>query len=184
MTLLPLELPPTDKSQGKTLYVVHDTPPAGDDGIPTFAEVNAALFAGCYFYGDLDLAVTQNTGEGPRKACATIVQTEEGNTNFPAIEVQYSYKAQLLGTPGSEGNELYEALEPGTEVTMSVFYALDGRLPEIPDGAIGDVVRVKCLRRRKTRTGDGEFDQHSITQLLIPQGGDFVVEDHEFNDES
>lgn len=180
MTLLPLELPPTDKSQGNTLYVVHSTPPAASTGIPTGDEVNAELFAGCYFYGDLELAVTQNTGEGPRKACARTVQTEEGNTNFPAVEVQYSYKAQLLGTPGSEGNELYEALEPGTEVTLSVFYAIDGRTPEIPNNAIGDVVLMKCLRRRKSRTGDGEFDQHSIKQMLIPVGGDFIVEDNKF----
>lgn len=179
MTLLPL--PETDKSQGNTIYVVHATPPAAADGIPTFTEVNAALFAGCYFYGDPSFAVNQNTGEGPRKACSTLVETEEGNTNFPAIEVQYSYKAQRLGTPGAEGNELYEALEPGTEVTISVFYAIDGRSPAIPDPSIGDVLKVKPLRRRKTRTGDGEFDRHSITQTLLPVGGDFVVEDHEFS---
>lgn len=180
MTLLPTEMPPTDKSQGNTLYVVHATPPAATTGIPTRTEANAALRAGCYFYGDLELAVTQNTGEGPRKSCARVVQTEEGNTNFPAIEVQYSYKAQLLGTPGSVGNELYEALEPGTTITLDAFYAVDGRATAVPANAVGDVVQMKCLRRRKSRTGDGEFDQHSIKQMLIPVGGDFIAEDHVF----
>lgn len=181
MTLLPLEMPPTDKSQGNTLYTVMAEPaPAATNGIPTLAEENDAVRAGCFFYGDPTLAVNQNTGEGPRKSCAKVVPTEEGNTNFPGIEVQYSYKAQELGTPGHPGNVLYETLVPGEEITLSAFYALDGRIEEIPEDAVGDVVKMKCMRRRKTRTGDGEFDQHSVTQMLLPVGGDFVVEDHVF----
>lgn len=178
MTLLPM--PPTVKSQGNTLYVIHTTPPAAGTGIPTTVEVNAALNAGCYIYGDLDLAVTENTGEGPRKACARVVQTEAGNTNFPPIEVQYSYVPQELGTPGSDGNELYEALEPESTVTLSVFYGINGRTENIAVGDVGDVIEATVMRRRKTRTGDGEFDHHSVTQMLIPVGGDYVVEDHEF----
>jgi hypothetical protein len=171
-------MPPTVKAQGNTVYVIHTTPPAAATGIPTTVESNAAIFAGCYIYGDLDLTLTQNTGEGPRKACAKVVPTEAGNVNFPAIEVQYSYSPQDLGTPGSDGNELYEALEPGTTVTVSVLYGIDGRTPTVAVGDVADVFEAEVLRRRKTRTGDGEFDQFSVTQTLIPIGGDFIAEDH------
>lgn len=173
-----VDMPPTVKADGNKVVVFLSTPPAASTGIPTLAEVNAALFGQCHIYGSFDVTPDQATGQGPKKLCRSVVPTQFGNTTYPAVEVEYSYLPQSLGTPGSDGNELYEALVPGTTLTAAVFDGIDGDTDALTAGDICDIFEVECGKRRKGKTGDGEFDEVSVKQFLIVVGGVPIAEDH------
>ncbi|HEY9394518.1 MAG TPA: hypothetical protein VIP58_10265 [Nocardioides sp.] len=176
MTVTPM--PPTQKSLGNKLVVFLTTPPAATTGIPTVTEVNAALFAGCHIFGDFNVTPSQNTGEGPRKMCSRNSPTELGLVTFPAVDVQYSYMPQELGTPGADGNEVYEALDPDAVITAVVLAGIEGTVGAVATGDIADIYEMTVGARRKGATGDGEFDQLSTTQSLIVNGGVAIAEDH------
>ena len=172
---------PTASALASQLVIVLTTPPAASTGIPTLTEVNAGLAAQCFTYGRFNVTPSQNTGEGPRKSCRRTSPTELGLITYPAIDVQYSYLPQELGTPGHLGNKLYEALEPGTIVTVVTVDGLDAETTTaLAAGDVGDVYLVEVGARRKGSTGDGEFDKLSTTQSLVIQGGGPVAEDHAF----
>ncbi|MFE6645660.1 hypothetical protein ACFVJS_03795 [Nocardioides sp. NPDC057772] len=179
MTLLPM--PPAEKAYGNVLYKILTAAPAAASGIPTLVEVNAGLSAGLYMYGDPSLRPNQNTGEGPRRVAAKAVPTEFGTVTYPPVDVQISFKPQELGTPGADGNEAYEALEIGSEVTVVVFYGIDGRTATVPANAVGDVFLMEIGDvKGKGRTGDGEFDHLSTMLQMVVQGEGPIKEDHVF----
>ena len=60
---MPAVMPDTVKSDSNKLVVFVTTPPAASTGIPTVAEVNAAIFASLYIVGDFAVTPTQNTGK-------------------------------------------------------------------------------------------------------------------------
>lgn len=181
---MPISLPPTEKSLGRKVVVFHDTPPAAGTGIPTLVEVNAALQASLHLYTPFNVTPSQNTGEGPRKLGAKTVPQENGVVTYPAVEVQGSYLPQELGTPGAEGNELYEMLKAAEaasdKLTVSVFDGIDGDVSAIPTSAVGDVYLVEPGVIRKGSTGDGEFDHIAFMCSLVISGGEPVAIDHVF----
>lgn len=177
---MPIEMPPTSKSLGRKVVVFLEDAPAATSGIPTLAEVNAAFFASLHLYTPFNATPNQNTGQGPRKLGTDSVPTENGLVTYPPVDVEYSYMPQALGTPGGDGNELYELLEPGTKRTAVVFDDLKGDLDAIPANAVGDVLLVDPGVRRKGATGDGEFDKNSVKQSLVVAGGLPIAVDHKF----
>lgn len=181
---MPITLPQTAKALGRKVVVFLDTPPAAGTGIPTLVEVNAGLQASLHLYTPFNVTPTQNTGEGPRKLGAKTAPTENGIVTYPAVEVQFSYLPQDLGTPGADGNEVYEMMKTaeaaGDKLTAVVFDGLDGDISAVPTSAVGDVYLVEPGVIRKGSTGDGEYDQLSATTSLVIVGGEPVVEDHVF----
>lgn len=175
---MPLSLPPTAKSFARKSVIVLDTPPAAGSGIPTTVEINAALFSALHMYTPFMVVPTQNSGEGPRKLGSAYTPTELGTVNYPAVEIQYSYLPQELGTPGAVGNELYEVMVPGTRLTVVVLDDVDGEISSVAAGDVADIYLVECGVRRKGATGDGEYDHFSVSQTLIVVGGEPVAEDH------
>ena len=174
----PISLPPTSKALGRKVVVFLATPPAAPSGIPTTVEVSAAMFGSLHLYTPFNVQPAQNTGEGPRKLGVQTVPTELGLTNYPAVDLQYSYKPQDVGTPGAPGNELYELLVPGTQVTVAVLNDLPGDSSSVAAGDVADIYLMEVGVRRKGETGEGEFDQFSVMQSLIVVGGEPVAEDH------
>lgn len=174
-----LSMPPTVSALGNKVVVFLTTPPAAPTGIPTTVEVSAALFASLHLYTPFNVTPSQNTGEGPRKLGQRQVPTELGLTSYPAVEITYSYDPQALGTPGGDGNELYEALVPGDQVTVVVLDGLDGEETDsVTAGDIADIYLMECGVRRKGQTGDDEYAKFNVSQSLIVVGGQPIAEDH------
>jgi hypothetical protein len=109
---MPLANPVTKKSLGQKAVIVLTTPPAAGTGIPTLAEANAGKVLSLHFYGDFAVTPAQNTGEGPRKLGSQFTPTQLGQVNYPAVDAQYSYDPQKVGTASAAGNEALEALTP------------------------------------------------------------------------
>lgn len=179
MSITPM--PPAEKAYGNVLYKILTTAPAAASGIPTLVELNAGLSAGLYMYGDPSLRPNQNTGEGPRRVATKTVPTEFGTVTYPPVDVQISFKPQELGTPGAPGNEAYESLEIGSDVTVVPLYGIDGQTATVPAGAVGDVFQMKIGDiKGKGKTGDGEFDHLSTMLQMVVQGSGPIAEDHVF----
>lgn len=173
-----LATPPRTKALANTVVVFLTTPPASPDGIPTLTEVNAAIYAQCHLIGGFTPTAEQTTGEGPVAMCEEFGETEFGRTTYAPTEAQYFYMPQELGTPGAEGNEVYEALEPGAQVTTVILHGVAGKTDALVAGDVADVFLMEAGKRRKGQTGDGEFDKKSVTQSLRVVNGSPVVEDH------
>ena len=77
-------------------------------------------------------------------------------------------------TPNQNTDEL---LVPGTQLTVVVLDDMDGDIDAVVAGDVADIYLMECGVRRKGQTGDGEFDQFSVTQSLIVVGGEPVAED-------
>lgn len=175
---MPLVMPPKSTALGKKSVVILTAAPAAASGIPTLTEANAGVFASLHIHGDFNVTPTQNTGEGPRPLGSKFSPTQLGQTNYPATDVQYTYKPQEVATVGTDGNEVYEALVPGSRVTVLVLNDIDGEVDALTAGDIADIFLMECGVRRKGATGDGEFDYVSVTQSLVTVGGEPVAEDH------
>lgn len=169
---------PKTKALANTVVVFLTTPPVATTGIPTLTEVNAGLLAACHIFGDFNPTADQSTGESPAVMCEEYSETEFGRTTYAPVEIQYSYMPQELGTPGADGNELYEALEPGTQLTAVVLHGISGKTDALVAGDIADVFLVEAGTRRKGKTGDGDFDKKSVNQFVRVVNGSPVVEDH------
>lgn len=168
----PVALPETQTALGSSVIIVLDTPPANPK-VPTKAELNAGLFSQCHIYGSLSPQPTQNTGAAPAKACTKIEDQRLGKVTWPGFDAQYSYLPQETTTPGADGNELYEALVPETEVYVYILDGLDGEATSalVTADVVNHGFRVQVGEKREGRTGDGEFDEFSTTQTLVPKGG-------------
>lgn len=176
MTLL---MPTTVKSQGNTVLIALATPPA-NPAAPTKAELNAGEFIICHIYGDFVATPAQNVGEGPRKGCTRVVPKQFGNVTYDISDIQYSYNPQELGTPGAAGNEAFELLAPGTELYLAEGVGLDGKTDALATGDVVNLYHVETGEQRRGRTGDGEYDEFSVTQSLVMVDGaepqyDYVV---------
>lgn len=169
---MPVTTPPTQASLGNRVVAIA-TVPAAIAGQPTLAEANAALFGQCHIYGSPEAQPTQNTGASPAKLCRKTEDQRLGRVTFPSFDIQYSIIPQELGTPAAAGNEMYEALVPGTEVVVYFADGLDGE--DTSAFVTGDVLNrgflVEVGEYREGVTGDGEFDEFACTQTLVPIGG-------------
>lgn len=175
---MPLIAPPTAKALGQKAVVILADAPAAADGIPTLTEINAGIFASLHFYGDFNVTPTQDTGAGPRKMGSQVTPTQLGTITYPAVSASYSIVPQKLGTPGSPGNEVYEALVPGEQRTVVILDGLDG---EQTTGAsaddVADIYLMECGIRAKGQTGDGDYDEKQATSQMVLVGGEPLATD-------
>lgn len=168
MTVVPM--PEVANSLGNKVLVALTTPPAADE--PTLTEINAGVFITCHVYDSFNPEVSQNTGEGPRKLCKKSVPTKLGQVTYAINDIQYSYAPQNMGTPGGDGNEAIEALTPGSEVYLVEAVGVNGETAQLAAGDVVNVYHVVCGEQRRGQTGDGEFDEFSVTQSFVMANGE------------
>lgn len=160
--------PEATKAQGNISVTIVTT--IADTDAPSLAtEINAgtSVNVSCFLVGDFAVTATTNKGEAPRRNCTTQVLQQFGNTTYEVADLQYIYDPQAGAT---DENEAKDALVEGTEVYMverlgmlaggdsAVAYAAGQRV---------NVYKIKLGPQNRTKTGDGEFDELTITQSAI-----------------
>lgn len=160
MTVL---FPEAEKAQGNTAVVVAQT--IANPLEPKLTEINAvtSVNASCFLYSGGVGTSTQNKGEAPARLCTTDRFQQFGNTTFEVSDLQYVYSPQ--GDDEDDSNSLSVALEPGTEVWLVVRRGPSATMAAFAVGQKVDLWHVEVGVRNKTQTGDGEFDEFSITQV-------------------
>lgn len=158
--------PEAVKAQGnKSIKVVQTI---ADPAAPSLAtEVNAATSVDVsgYLFGDFSATATTNKGEAPRRLASTRTIQEFGNTNYEITDIQYVYNPQ--GDDTDEANAAKAALTEGTEVWLVERLGLSAQSEAYAATQKVNLHHVRLGPQNRTSTGDGEFDQLSITQSVI-----------------
>lgn len=132
-----LQMPSTTKMFGNQSLVVLATEPTAPEAATT-TEVDAGENISCHMVGDWWPTATTEKVSKQRKMCQTTTAQSLGTTTYETPALQYTYNPQTVGTPGSGGNEAYEALEPGTTVFLVQRLGKAGNTPV----ASGDAYRL------------------------------------------
>ena len=158
--------PEATKQQGNTsvLFVADLEDPTA----PSLAsEIGAAttLNVSCFLYTGGQITQTQNRGAAPRRLCTTEELQQFGSRTTEVTDIQYVYDPQ--GDDADPANAAYAALLDGTEwymVQRKGLSAVDA--PYLATQRVS-VTRVRLSAQNEGVTGDGEFDEFSITQGVI-----------------
>jgi hypothetical protein len=143
---------------------------------PTLTEVNAGVLLGKYLMPDWDgFNGTQNKGESRRFSSRETYQ-RFGRTAHSIAPLVYTYNPQLLGTPGSPGNEVYEACAEGNLGYFVMGYGLlaeDELTGEPLPFEANDIISfapAECGEQFEAARGADEFAPLTVTQELIVKG--------------
>ncbi len=123
-----------------------------------------SLDASCYVRA-FNPEVTTNSGSSPDRLCTTITLPQEGRTSISPVSLAYIYDPQ--GDTTDLENKLRTKLTRG-----SLFYAIvrKGKPFESPL-VVGDHVevwRIRCGKRNDVQSGDDEFAEFEVQQMLFP----------------
>jgi len=119
----------------------------------------------CFLYSGGVGTSTTARGEAPRRLCTKSVLQQFGSTTYEVTDLQYTYDPQAALS--SNDNAAREVLTEGSEVYLVIRRGLDAQDTAYAAGQYVDIWRVKLGPQNKTQTGDGEFDEYSITQAVI-----------------
>jgi hypothetical protein len=158
--------PEATPAQGNTKVAAVATV-AVDTAPDLSGELNAVgtLDLSC-FLRDWNPELTTNSGTAPPRLCTTAQMPQEGRTQFNAIEIRYVYDPQ--GDDTVDENKAKALLEQGFEFKAVVRKGLDARNDA---WAVGDRVEVWSMRAGRqnyVRSGDDEFSEYEISQMLYP----------------
>lgn len=157
MTLM---MPETTGSFGSLSLVVLSTAPADAEAI-TSTEIAAGENISCHMVGDWFPTATTTKVARQRKMCQTNVTQALGTTTHETPALQYTYNPQTVQTPGSDGNEAYEALPEGGTVYLVQRLGKSGK----SDLASGDAYRLFPVDLGPQIPGTSSEDE----------GGEFVI---------
>lgn len=117
------------------------------------------------FIRDWNPSFESNSGTAPRRACTTTVLPIEGTTNFQAIALSYVYDPQAATS--TDDNKARLKLVQGTEF----FIVARKGLPystAFAASQYSEVLKVRCGRQNYVKSGDDEFAEFEIQQMLYP----------------
>jgi hypothetical protein len=158
--------PEATPAQGNTKVKVVTT--IASKAAPSLAsEVNAvtSLDISCYIR-DWNPEIASNSGVAPARLCTKEQMPQEGRTQFSAIEIRYVYDPQ--GADSTDANKAKALLTEGTS-----FNAVVRKGPDAQDTAFAATQKVEVWafragRQNKVRSGDDEFAEFEISQMLYP----------------
>lgn len=119
----------------------------------------------CFMYSGGVGTSTTTKGEAPRRLCTKSVLQQFGSTTYDVTDLQYLYDPQQ--PLSADANAAREALVEGAEVTLLIRRGLDAQDTAYAAGQRVDAWKVKLGPQNKTQTGDGEYDEFSITQTVV-----------------
>lgn len=109
--------------------------------------------------------VTTNTGTAPSRLCTTLDLPQEGKTSLSAITLNYVYDPQ--GADADADNALKALLSQGAEFDVVVRKGLPFAT-DFESGQRTELWRVRAGRQNFMQSGDDEFAQFEVQQMLIP----------------
>lgn len=163
MTVL---FPEATQVYGNTSVLVVQT--MANPAVPDLSsDINAVttVNVSCFLYSGGVGTSTTAKGEAPKRLCTKSVLQQFGSTTYEVTDLQYTYDPQAALS--GDGNEAREALVEGTDVYLLIRRGLDAQDTAYAVGQRVDVWHVKLGPQNKTQTGDGDFDEYSITQSVI-----------------
>lgn len=157
-----IQMPETTKTFGQQSLIVLTAAPADLDAM-TPTEANAGENITCHLYGSWFPTATTEKTSTQRKMCQTKVRSQLGSTTWDAPAIQYSYNPQTIGTPGSAGNEAYEALPEGAVRYLALFTGVPGQTAP-GDGDAYQLIGVRLGPQVRGASSDDAGGEAAVTQ--------------------
>lgn len=124
-----------------------------------------SLNISCFNYTVVAPTSETPKGSAPRRQCDTTQREQFGPTTYPGPQLQYTYDPQADDTV--DANKAKAMLDEGLVIWD---IQRDGKPAKLEDLIAGDRVSLHHLRlgpQNRTRTGDDEFAEFSITQETV-----------------
>lgn len=135
----------------------------------TVTEIDAGQRISCYLPSGWDgVTATQNKGQQTR-FCTAESWEVLGTIQRSIADLTYTYVPQLLGTPGGDGNEVYEALAGGTEGFLVVRYGKSAPSAFAANDIV-DIIPAVCGPQNKNATGADDSAPLTVTQSIGQSG--------------
>lgn len=130
-------------------------------------EINAAtsVNVSCYLYSGGQITSTQNRGAAPRRLCTVEELQQFGTRSTEISDIQYVHSPQAPPTDAS--NAARTALVDGSTWYMIIREGLSAQTAAFAATQRGRVTQVRLGTQNFGVTGDGEFDEFSVTQSVI-----------------
>lgn len=131
------------------------------------SEINAAgsLDISC-FIRDWNPELNSNQGNAPARLCTTVQLPVEGNTQFNPIEIRYVYDPQAATS--TNDNKARLLLTKGSEFYFVIRKGLDAQATAWAASQYAEVWKIRCGRQNYVRSGEDEFSEYEISQLVFP----------------
>lgn len=164
MTVL---FPEATKAQGNISVTVVAS--IADTSAPSLAtDINAAssVNVSCFLYDNGSIVnVTTNKVTANARLCTTQQFQQFGNTTYEVADLIYVYDPQ--GADDDDPNKAKTLLDPGTEVYLVERLGLDAQTTAYAAAQIVNIYHVRLGEQNRTRQGDAEAAEFSITQSAI-----------------
>ncbi len=158
--------PEASQVYGNTsVLVVQDMADTSAPDLSTDINAVSTVNVSCFLYSGGVGTSTTSKGEAPRRLCTRSVLQQFGTTTYEVTDLQYAYDPQA--PLSDDNNKARSALAEGTEVYLVLRRGLDAQDAAYAAGQYVDVWHVRLGPQNKTQTGDGEFDEYSITQSVV-----------------
>lgn len=138
-----------------------------DPEAPTKAEVTTAtgvVNASCYMYSDFSANRTAARADKPRRACERTARQGFGQETTEISDLQYVESPQ--GALTDPANKVKAALPDYSSVYIIERRGLPAKVEDLDTGDTVNVHRVEVGPQNRTKTGDGDQDEFSITQSV------------------
>lgn len=130
-------------------------------------EINAATSVeGTMVFRDWSPDVNVNSGTAPRRLGTKNQFPQEGLAQYQPIEVRYPHNPQ--GDDTHVDNKMRAALVQGLTRFVIVREGPDALTAAFAATQKSIVWKVRCGRQTRTRSGDDEFAEFEIVQMLFP----------------
>ena len=159
-----ITMPETTKTYGAQALLSLATEPA-DTAAMTTTEATAGKNLSCHVLGSWWPTATTEKVSRQRKMCQTKVTQSLGSTTWDAPALQYTYNPQTVGTPGSDGNEAYEALPEGAIRYLAMRIGISGRTA-FGVGHAYRLVGVRLGPQVPSQSADDAGGEATITQEI------------------
>lgn len=163
MTVIYPEATPAYGNTSVTAVLTIAAPTAPD----LSSEVNAvsSVDVSCYLYGDFSASSNTNKGNAPQRLCTTDQLEQLGSTTYTVADLQYLYDPQE--DDADEANKAKVTLAEGVELWLVERNGLSAREVDKAAGQLVNLHHVRLGKQNRTKAGDGEFTEYSITQSVI-----------------
>ncbi|MCD4535642.1 hypothetical protein LRP67_16235 [Nocardioides sp. cx-169] len=148
-----------------SVAVVQDMADMSAPDLSTDILASTTVNVSCFLYSGGVGTSTTNKGEAPRRLCTTSVLQNFGTTTYEVTDLQYTYDPQAALS--TDDNKARAALTEGSEVYLILRRGLNAQDTAFAAGQYVDVWHVRLGPQNKTQTGDGEFDEYSVTQTVV-----------------
>jgi hypothetical protein len=116
-------------------------------------------------FRDWNPTVNVNTGTAPRRVGTKNQFPREGLAGYQGIPVSYPYDPQA--DDADPNNQAKATLTEELELFAVIRKGIDAETAFAADDQV-EVWKVRCGRQTRGRSGDDEFAEYEITQMLYP----------------